>query len=140
MSFRDACAKRLAQKWKTPLIKRSFAHYSSVDETTGVFCLNSREHKRREQSSYWFALHPHQLEALRKHSNVWLALGCGSADYLILIPLKELERWIPKMWMTIRENVSDRRYWHIAVIQKDAPMLSLTKPTDPVNLSAFVLA
>ena len=136
VNFRDACAARLSQTWKVPLIKRSFAHYSSADETTGVFCLNSREHKRGGLPSYWFALHPHQVEALRKHSKAAFALGCGSVDYMIVIPFDELEKWLPKMWTTTRE---DRFYWHLVVVDKDGPKLSLTKPAAPIDLSGFVI-
>ncbi|HSI15101.1 MAG TPA: hypothetical protein VK961_23815 [Chthoniobacter sp.] len=136
VNFRDACATKLAHAWKVPLIKRSFAHYSSADESVGVFCLNSREHKRGGLPSYWFALHPHQVDALRKHSTSALALGCGTVDYMIVIPLKELEQWLPKLWTTVRD---ERSYWHLVVIDKEGPKLRLTKPASPVDLSEFVL-
>lgn len=136
VNFRDACADRLARTWNVPLIKRSFAHYSSADETTGVFCLNSREHTRGGQPSYWFALHPHQVEALKKHSTAALALGCGSVDYMIVIPLEELEKWLPKMWKTSRD---ERWYWHVVVREINGPKLSLAKPLSPIDLRSFVL-
>jgi hypothetical protein len=136
VNFRDACAARLARVWNIPLIKRSFAHYSSADETIGVFCLNSREHSRGGQPSYWFALHPHQVEALKRHSTAALALGCGTVDYMIVIPLGELEKWLPKMWKTSRE---ERWYWHVVVTEKDGPKLSLAKPLSPIDLSGLVL-
>lgn len=136
VNFRDACAARLSQVWHTPLIKRSFAHYSSADETIGAFCLNSREHKRAGFPSFWFALHPHQVEALKKHAKASLALGCRSVDYMIVIPFSELESWLPKMWTTTRE---ERSYWHIVVIDNNGPKLRLTKPATPVDLSRFVL-
>lgn len=136
VNFRDACAERLARTWNLPLIKRSFAHYSSADETTGVFCLNSREHTRGGQPSYWFALHPHQVEALKKHSTAALALGCGSVEYMIVIPLAELEKWLPTMWKTSRD---ERWYWHVVVREMNGPKLSLTKPLAPIDLSSFVL-
>jgi hypothetical protein len=136
VNFRDACADRLARTWNVPLIKRSFAHYSSADEATGIFCLNSREHTRGGQPSYWFALHPHQVEALRKHSTAALALGCGGVDYMIVIPLVELEKWLSKMWKTSRE---ERWYWHVVVRDLDGPKLILTKPLSPIDLSGFVL-
>ena len=136
VNFRDACAARLARAWNLPLIKRSFAHYSSADESTGVFCLNSREHTRGGQPSYWFALHPHQVDALKKHSTAALALGCGSVDYMIVIPLTALEKWLPKMWKTSRD---ERWYWHVVVREIKGPKLSLTKPLSPIDLSGFVL-
>lgn len=136
VNFRDACAARLSQVWQTPLIKRSFAHYSSADEAIGVFCLNSREHRRSGFPSYWFALHPHQVDALRIHSKASLALGCGTVDYMIVVPIRELEKWLPQLWTTTRE---DRFYWHIVVIDDEGPKLSLTKPASPIDLTQFVL-
>ena len=136
VNFRDACAARLARAWNIPLIKRSFAHYSSADETTGIFCLNSREHTRSGQPSYWFALHPHQVEALKKHSTAALALGCGSMEYMIVIPLAEIEKWLPNLGTTRNE---DRFYWHLVIKSKDSPKLSLTKPLPPIDLSRFLL-
>ena len=136
VNFRDACAERLSKAWNIPLIKRSFAHFSSADQATGVFCLNSREHTRSGQKSFWFALHPHQVEALRKHADAYLALGCGSVRQILSIPLVELEKWIPKMGSTVREG---RAYWHVVVLKKDGFILRLLKPNPPVDLTQFLL-
>ena len=137
VNFRDACAARLARAWSIPLIKRSFAHYSSADESTGVFCLNSRAHTRGGQPSYWFALHPHQVEALKKHPTAALVLGCGSVEYLIVIPLAEVEGWLPNLGTTIRSE--GQFYWHLKIRARGGPKLSLTKPLSPIDLRGFVL-
>ena len=57
-------------------------------------------------------------------------------DYIIVIPLAELEKWLPKMWKTSRH---ERWYWHVVVREIKGPKLSLTKPLSPIDLSSFVL-
>ncbi len=136
VNFRDACALRLSKQWDVPLVRRSFAFYSTADESLGVVCLNSRQHMRGNTPSFWFALHPHQVENMKKHGKSWLALGCGDVDRLIVIPLAVLEEWLPKMWTTTKE---ERTYWHVVVIGTDSPKLRLSKPEIPVDLTSFVL-
>ena len=62
-NFRDACALWLSKQWDVPLVRRSFAFYSTADESLGVVCLNSRQHLRGTTPSFWFALlHPTKWE------------------------------------------------------------------------------
>ena len=63
-------------------------------------------------------------------------LSSRSPNLLIVIPLVELEQWLPELWTT---SLNERWYWHIAVIDKEGPKLSLTKPASPIDLSRFVL-
>ncbi len=46
VNFRDACAARVQDHLGQPLVKRSFAVYSSPDETLLVICINSREYTK----------------------------------------------------------------------------------------------
>ncbi len=66
VNFRDACAAKVQKHLGQPLVKRSFAVYSSPDENLAVICINSREYKKAKHSGYWFAFHPHQRDLLKK--------------------------------------------------------------------------
>lgn len=124
VNFREECIARVQSKLKTLLIKRSSVLYSSVDEKTAVFCLNSREYGSESQPRYWFAFHPHQKETLSKYPNGYVAFGCGSAQRLILIPANDFVPWLKRFHITTLE---DRMYWHVRINCDEAKISLVTK-------------
>lgn len=122
VNFREECIMRVQQALKVLLVKRSFALYSSADENTAVICLNSREYGTEKQRGYWFAFHPHQKETIEEYRNGFIALGCGSAEKLLLIPAKDFVPWLKRFHMT---DLGDRKYWHVR-IKNDGSKFILT--------------
>ncbi len=115
-SFHEECALSAGKQLGQPLVRRSRSLFSSPDERVGVFCAVSKEHQDKPYPNYWFAFHPHQLEALSPFADAWVVFGCGSSRKLILIPLEKFRTWLGGMWTTQR---GDHMYWHVVVNEKD---------------------
>lgn len=136
-NFRDACAERVQKHLGQPLVKRSYASYSSPDESLKVVCINSREYKKTKTSGYWFAFHPHQRDLLSEGPRSFLALGCGSPDTVLLIPGEQFLQWLDRLHITELDN---RYYWHIRVNQdKDGFLLRVKKGEDTVRLNQYLI-
>jgi hypothetical protein len=140
INFRDACAIKVQKHLGQPLVKRSSAVYSSPDENLAVICINSREYKNAKHSThsgYWFAFHPHQRDLLQNHKQTFVALGCGSADTILLIPGKIFVKWLDRFHKTERE---DRFYWHVRIHKdKEGYLLRVKKGADTVRLNEYLL-
>jgi hypothetical protein len=118
-------------------VKRSFASYSSPDDSTKVICINSREYKKAKASGYWFAFHPHQRDMLSESSKIllsaWLRFtGCRFAH----------------SWRVVRDmarafhitELEDRFYWHIRVDKdKDGFILRVKKGENAVRLDEYLI-
>jgi len=137
VNFRDACAAKVQKHLRQPLVKRSLAVYSSPDESLAVICINSREYKKTKGSGYWFAFHPYQRDLLKNDKQTFVALGCGSADSLLLIPGITFVSWLDRFHTTER---GDKFYWHIRVEKnKDGYMLRVKKGEDVVKVNEHLL-
>jgi len=137
VNFRAACAARVQEHLGQPLVKRSFAVYSSPDENLLTICINSREYKKANSSGYWFAFHPHQRDMLANHKKAFVALGCGSKESILLIPAPDFVPWLEKCHKT---ELEDRFYWHIRITKdKDGYVLLVKKGAERVRLNEFLL-
>jgi hypothetical protein len=133
-------ATRVQKHLGQPLVKRSSAVYSSPDENLAVICINSREYKNAKHSGhsgYWFAFHPHQRDLLQNHKQTFVALGCGSAETILLIPGKIFIKWLDRFHKTERD---DRFYWHVRIHKdKEGYLLRVKKGSDTVRLNEYLL-
>jgi hypothetical protein len=112
--FRGACILRAEKYLKLTLVKRSASGYSSPDQTVGVVCAVSKEYVRPTHVRYWFAFHSHQDAFLKSFQNSYVALGCGAAEQILLIPYSDLSKLLGTF------NVTERNsgiYWHIHVLK-----------------------
>lgn len=112
VSFHDGVVALAEASLGLKLVKLSRATFEAPDADTGVICLASREHDRGSFPYYWFAYHKHQRDYLLSRTHSYLALGCGSADDVLIIPARDLEAWVPGMNKTATE---DREYWHLQI-------------------------
>lgn len=136
-NFRDDCAARVQKYLGQPLVKRSFASYSSPDESVSLICINSREYKKAKSSGFWFAFHPHQRDLLRDGSKTFLALGCGSKENILLIPGPMFVNWLDRFHIT---EVDDRFYWHIRIDKdKDHYLLRVKKGAEAIQLDQYLI-
>lgn len=137
VAFHHACVERIEDYLKQTLIKHSKVSYSSLDGKTALICAVSKEHDKGGQSSYWFAFHPHQKEFLEAADDAFVALGCGSAETILMIPYQDFKTWLDGMNMTSRE---DRFYWHISIFREnDKLILHRRRGHEKVDLSKYLL-
>ena len=137
VNFRDACVSRVQDHLGQPLVKRSFAVYSSPEEALVVICINSREYKKVTHTGYWFAFHSHQRDLLQNYKRAFVALGCGSPDLVFLIPALEFVSWLDRFHKTER---GDRFYWHVRVTKgKGGYFVQVKKGTDQGKLDKYIL-
>jgi hypothetical protein len=136
-AFHEACIERFSRKYNIKLIRRSRASFSTSDDSFAVICAVSKAHNIRNQTSYWFAFHPYYKEFLERSSNSFLVLGCGSENYILAIPYKELLSWLDDLWTT---EVGDRMYWHLRLrFERDQFYLDRKKDRGRLNISRFLL-
>ena len=117
--FHEGCVERVSKHLKIPLIRQGRCTYSNADDSIRALCIVSKDYTRRMVVGvirYWFAFHPSQQEFLNGSKESFIALGCGSPNQTIVMPIQELEKHLPVMRTT--ESTS-RKYWHIEVFSKD---------------------
>lgn len=112
VKFHDKIIERIESKLGASFIKESRTLFKAPKTNTRVLVLASREHGSDHSNAYWFAFHPHQQAELQKADSAYVALGCGSAESLFLIPLSDLESHLDSTWTT---ELKDKMYWHIRV-------------------------
>jgi hypothetical protein len=137
VSFHDACVSRIQTYLGQPLIKHTRASFSSSDGSIALICAVSRAHTKRGQPSYWFAFHPHQKAHVESAERGLIALGCGSADTVLVIPFTDFSAWVDGMNMTHKE---DRYYWHVSVFREGKKLvLHRRKGQERIDLSKYLL-
>ena len=136
-SFHSDCADRLASICAVVLNRESKTFYSTADKTTRFWVVVSKEHGEAPSAKYWFAMHPYQLERLQSADTGMVALGCGSAKKILLIPLAVIEEHLDQTWTTVRD---DRMYWHIKIEQRaGSHYWALGKESDNLLLDEFLV-
>ena len=99
----------------------------------------SKTHELGADYRYWFGFLRHQRERLKARQAAYVALGCGSAKKVLLIPFGDFEGWLERMNTTERE---DRYYWHVHVDEKASGgsfALRTKANYDPVDLTPYVV-
>lgn len=137
-AFHEACITRIEEHLSKNLVRRVRTGYVSPDEETALTCVVSKEYHRGGHPSYWFAFHPHQKEFLEQAQRGFLALGCGSEENVLLVPLADLEGWLDDLWTTERDG---RTYWHVRIHHQDGRwLLDRKKDKDRLDISKYLLA
>jgi hypothetical protein len=135
--FYGECLIKLEKIFKQGLIKQSRNGYMTSDGQTRTTLLISKTYTRTGQPSFWFGYHPHQSNYLRETNKGFLALGCGSANNLLLIPIQEFIPWLDQMNKT---ESSTRMYWHINIDQEDEKFILHRKAgSSKIDLSPFLI-
>jgi len=125
VKYHDECISRISAKLKFPLIKQGRCTYTNADQSVRVLCIVSKEYQRSGGVRYWYAFHPSQQEFLSEGNPSFIALGCGSANQIIMIPYSEFQKHLPAMRKT---ESADRFYWHVEIFRKGEQFL-LNKST-----------
>jgi len=133
-NYQENCIALIQKKLGLPLIKQGRVKFSNDDQSTRVICVVSKEYQRLGVSRYWYAFHPAQQKYLAAGTTSFVALGCGSADNIILIPIAKFFQLLPKMRTT--QN-TERTYWHVEIF-KDGDIFKLLSPgADGVDVSNY---
>jgi hypothetical protein len=126
MKYHEECVNRISAHLKVPLIKQGRCTYTNADQSVRVLCIVSKEYQRSGITRYWYAFHPSQQEFLNQGASSFIALGCGSADQIVLIPSGVFQKHLPVMRTT---KTGDRFYWHVEIFIKGEQFL-LNKSTE----------
>lgn len=137
VSFHEDCAARIQDKLRVPLLRRSKATFISQNKDVAINCTVSREHHTTSGTGYWFVLHTHQKDNLSSYPKSYIALGCGSAECILLIPFSIFANWLDGMNMTKND---EREYWHVQIIKDEGKYLLLQKANiDRIDVSQYLI-
>jgi hypothetical protein len=123
-TFYEACIDRIQVHSGQSLIKRSRVSYSTPDDSLRLVCVVSKIYERQGAPQYWFAFHPYQKQYLEGVETAFIALGCGSAENVLLIPIRDFVNWLDQMNVTEKDN---RFYWHVNIRQENKRLFLLRK-------------
>jgi len=114
-------------------VEDSEARYATGNRELAVVCLASRPYDEPNGATgYWYGFTPEQRTFLNEATECYLALGCGSPDRLLLVPIKDAEPWLESL------NTTEGRHWHIQVFRgADSIELDLPKLGRRVDVSAY---
>jgi hypothetical protein len=74
---------------------------------------------------------------LLKAGENYVALGCGSADSVLLIPLADFDPWLDGMNITQKPG---RFYWHVVIFREAGSfVLHRKRGFDRVELTRYLL-
>lgn len=131
------CVRYIGSCLNMPLSKLSKAIYRSHDKKTTVVCLTSKGRNTGGRREYWFGLRINHKEALGGGGNPYLALGCGSANKILLIPYFNFEKWLDDMSISGNTKTS---HWNINVIERQGDYTLRLKAGCPnVDLTKYKL-
>lgn len=137
-AFREACAGRFKQFLDCELTKRSSALFVSDEENIAVVCLISKEYGSASRVGYWFAFQLSQKTRLEEVEKGYLALGCGSSDSVLLIPIKNLTPLLSEMNQTA--PVDKKPYWHVQLqLERDRLILRRRGGSTPIDLNRYLI-
>jgi len=138
VSFQAAMIPLLEQKLGLNLVKQSRVAFENPQTGRRFLLLSSRIHEKPNGRMFWFALHAHQREYLSANPDSAIALACGSAGEVLLVPHAAIESVIP----TLSNSTSDdRNYWHLVVFNTAPGDWKLTplQGHPPLDLGQYLL-
>lgn len=137
-AFREACAKRIENALGLKLTRQSSVLFLSDEGEIAVVCLVSREYRSSSRVGYWFGFRRLQRKRLEEAETGYLALGCGSPDDVLLIPIAEFSRFVSEMRQTVR--VDPNSYWHVVLNRERGRfVLRRRQGSTPVDLSRYLI-
>lgn len=137
VDFREEAIRRIEAHIGVILVKRSPAIYSSPDDDTAICCLISKAYAEKSSVYFWFGFRRSQREGLHGYASALVAFCCGSEKTIALMPLTELEKWLPKLHVT---DQGTSFYWHVHLKEQSARLLLETKAGQKnVDLTRYLI-
>ncbi len=134
-SFHALCVARAAERLQTTLARQSPTTYTAPDGRRVDGLVSKKYGSWIER--FWFGFLPSQKAALDESEGGWLALGCGDANRILLVPWGDFGRWLPTIGQTNREG---RQYWHIKIANDNgAWTLRRMTGSSPVDVSKYLI-
>ena len=134
MKYHEECVNRISAHLKVPLIKQGRCTYTNADQSVRILCIISKEYQRSGVIRYWYAFRPSQQEFLNEGDSSFIALGCGSADQILLIPSGEFGKHLAEMRTT---ESGDRFYWHVEIFKKGEQFLLNKSTADGIDVTQY---
>ncbi len=116
VNFHEECIRRIQEKLKVPLKKKSRSSYSTADSGTAIVCSISKMHGSEGSAKYWYAFHPYYHDFLSQYDYNYIAYGCGDESKILLIPYQILKPLVPYFWKTDRKG---RLYYHVVIYDRE---------------------
>ncbi|MCY3922821.1 MAG: hypothetical protein OXG27_10570, partial [Chloroflexi bacterium] len=108
------------------------------DGETAVVCLVSKEYKRSSGVRYWFGFYPSQYDELQRAQRGLVALGCGSADTVLLIAIGDFASLVAEVHRTFLDKGTLR--WHIDLSrEQDRLVLRRRKGSLGIDLTPYLI-
>ena len=137
-AVRQACARRVERALNCKLTDSGRVGFASEDGETAIVCLVSREYKRPSGTRYWFSFYPSRYDELQQAKSGYVALGCGSPDSVLLIPLGDFEPLVAKMHRTDRDTAMS--HWHIDLRREhDRLILQQLEGSQDIDLTPYLI-
>ena len=137
-AFREACARRVGDFLDCRLTRQSTVLFLSDEENVAVVCLISREYTSVSRVGYWFGFYLQQKDRLEGAEKGYVALGCGSPDRVLLIPIDEFTPLTSRMNQTSR--VDTNPYWHVHLHRReDGLILQPRRGSTPTDLKRYLI-
>ena len=136
VNFHKECISKISHKLGVPLIKHGRCSYSSADKSIQVLSIVSKEYHLNGILRYWYAFRPSQQELLKSGKESYIALGCGSAEKIILMPYEDFEPHLSIMRTT---ETDERFYWHVEIFEKNDQFLLYKSTDEGIQISNYKL-
>jgi hypothetical protein len=115
--FHGEILPRLERHFGKPLVKQSRVQWASVDQSVLVSCQVSKRYDSGV-SDFWFGLKKTTFDLLKQHPNAYCAFGLGSAERVLLLPLKFLEPHLQGLFTSPTED-GQILHWHIRFAESE---------------------
>jgi len=137
VAFHGDCIKKVEIKLGIDLVKQSKASFATPDKKVSVVCCVSSEKYRTNYLSYWYAFYTYQRDYLKSTKNGYLALGCGTPDMTLLIPISDIVSWLDALSVTDKGRLY---YWHLHIHKKDEKLNLVTKAdSNNIPLNKYII-
>ena len=137
VKYHEECVIRISKNLEVPLIKQGRCTYVNADQSIRVLCIVSKKYQRSGAIRYWYAFHPSQQEFLDEGDRSFIALGCGSAEQIVLIPSGEFQKHLPAMRKTTKSE--SRFYWHVEIFKKEDRFFLNKSTVDGIDVTQYKL-
>ncbi|MHC4791977.1 MAG: hypothetical protein ACYS8Y_11170 [Planctomycetota bacterium] len=139
VSYHEDCIRRISAHLNKVFVKKRRSLYSTTEGDTNLVCLVSKAYiKGREKKvSYWYGFDPSHKDFLLQRKDSFVALGCGSADKVLLMPAKF---FIPLLDNMNKTEGLKHSHWHVKINEKKSHLL-LEQPfgKELIEITEYVL-
>ena len=110
--------------------------YESLDGKIAIAYAPSQAYVHKSYTGYWFALHDHQVDFLKKYASGFVAYYCAGAG-ILLLPWDEVSKWVKYLG---ESSHNGRHWWHVVLknVKGSWEMrLKAGSPGNPVNIGKW---